>query len=289
MNAPFEIFCRVLSQLLRTVSDADLLTHGKILQYKKDPTADVLVLVKVLRELLIRLCAADQKFEKDADRLRSTAGTVFAQLRERQSRSKFTDASLWMFPGFSGSGDLLTRELIEENGKARWIMTRIPFVVPFETRVAVFYEYIRRDKEHEQNMGNAQFGRGRGVKAQIRRKNLFEDGYQAFTKMDNPKGRVRIEFINDQGLVEAGIDGGGLFKEFMISLSEEVFDPNYGLFHTNWNHELYPSPNSSRLHKNHLDLMRFLGLLLGKALYDGVLIELRFANFFLRKLLGKRN
>jgi len=36
------------------------------------------------------------------------------------------------------------------------------------------------------------------------------------------RGRVRIQFVNELGMEEAGIDGGGLFKDFMEHLVQEV-------------------------------------------------------------------
>jgi hypothetical protein len=36
------------------------------------------------------------------------------------------------------------------------------------------------------------------------------------------RGRVRIQFVDEHGLEEAGIDGGGLFKDFMEHLVREV-------------------------------------------------------------------
>ena len=42
----------------------------------------------------------------------------------------------------------------------------------------------------------------------------------------------------------AGIDGGGVFKEFFTSLSKEVFDTNRGLWLTTAQNELYPNPHS---------------------------------------------
>jgi hypothetical protein len=41
-----------------------------------------------------------------------------------------------------------------------------------------------------------------------------------------------------------GIDGGGLFKEFLTSLSKEVFDTNRGLWLVTDENELYPNPHS---------------------------------------------
>ena len=42
----------------------------------------------------------------------------------------------------------------------------------------------------------------------------------------------------------AGIDGGGLFKEFFTSLCKEVFDTDRGLWMANKKNELYPNPHA---------------------------------------------
>jgi hypothetical protein len=42
----------------------------------------------------------------------------------------------------------------------------------------------------------------------------------------------------------AGIDGGGVFKEFLTSLAKEVFDTNRGLWLATNQNELYPNPHS---------------------------------------------
>jgi hypothetical protein len=56
---------------------------------------------------------------------------------------------------------------------------------------------------------------------------VLEDGYQQVSRMDPSrlKGRMRIQYVNEVGLAEAGIDGGGLFKEFMEELLRQGFSP----------------------------------------------------------------
>ena len=48
--------------------------------------------------------------------------------------------------------------------------------------------------------------------------------------------------INAQGLDEAGIDGGGVFREFMLQLLKTGFDPSYGFFSVTSEQLLYPNP-----------------------------------------------
>ena len=42
----------------------------------------------------------------------------------------------------------------------------------------------------------------------------------------------------------SGIDGGGVFKEFLTELCKEVFDKDKGLWLENTKHEIYPNAHS---------------------------------------------
>lgn len=101
------------------------------------------------------------------------------------------------------------------------------------------------------------------------------------------KGTVEIVFIDQFGEEEAGIDGGGVFKEFLTSLVKEAFDTNRGLWKATENQELYPNPHSYSTQGESLEWYTFLGRVLGKALYEGILVDIKFAGFFLSKWLGK--
>ena len=48
--------------------------------------------------------------------------------------------------------------------------------------------------------------------------------------------------VNAQGLDEPGIDGGGLFREFLSELLKTGFDPNRGYFTSTQDGQLYPNP-----------------------------------------------
>lgn len=58
----------------------------------------------------------------------------------------------------------------------------------------------------------------------------MEDGFSQIGRMDPDriKGRLRIQYVNEAGLPEAGIDGGGLFKDFMEELLRQGFSPQVG-------------------------------------------------------------
>ena len=93
-----------------------------------------------------------------------------------------------------------------------------------------------------------------------------------------------------------------MFKEFFTSLCREVFDTDRGLWLANKKNELYPNPHAyaterrfcflprghsvvTLLHLGHsLNWYRFLGRILGKAMYEGILVDVAFAGFFLAKV-----
>ena len=52
--------------------------------------------------------------------------------------------------------------------------------------------------------------------------------------------------------------------------------------------KLYPSP-LSHLQDDHLSLFNFVGKMLGKAVYEGIVLDVPFANFFLRSLLANQH
>lgn len=99
----------------------------------------------------------------------------------------------------------------------------------------------------------------------IRRSQLLYDGFNHLNGLgEELKSRVRIRFIDEHGLTEAGVDGGGLFKDFMEELVRMGFDPQYGLFTSTEDNQLYPNPSGPHLMPDALDVLGFLGRMLGK-------------------------
>ena len=59
---------------------------------------------------------------------------------------------------------------------------------------------------------------------------LLQDGFDQLNKLGQDlKSRIRIQFINEHGIEEAGVDGGGLLKDFMESLIKVSFVFNASL------------------------------------------------------------
>lgn len=127
----------------------------------------------------------------------------------------------------------------------------------------------------------------------VRRDYIFEDAfavYRSFQHFDATR-KFKIVFIDEHGMEEMGIDAGGLFKEFMTKLTEKIFDPQLALFVENEvDRKHFPNFLSAfEDPENFRHFYHFSGMIVGKALYEGVLLKCRFARFFLNKIVSKSN
>lgn len=135
------------------------------------------------------------------------------------------------------------------------LLNNLPMAVPFETRVDVFRQFVRADQMRTR--GDNPYLSGR-VQAQIRRTSVAHDGFRQLNRPGALRGMVQIQFVNEHGLPEAGIDGGGLFKEFLTCLVKEAFDVERGLWLANDENELYPNPHAYATEPHQLEWYTFV-------------------------------
>ncbi|KAJ3107013.1 hypothetical protein HDU97_004982 [Phlyctochytrium planicorne] len=167
-------------------------------------------------------------------------------------------------------------------------LINLPYLIPFEIRLEILRLWIAQDREMSLGVNDQSWVNPK-IRLRVRRDHIFEDSFRDLKSLKHElKGRIAITFISDQGLEEAGIDGGGVFKEFLTCLTDCAFDPAFGLFEATETHQLYPSPSFLK-EDVQLPYLEFIGRIVGKAMYDGILVNFEFASFFLAKLLGKRN
>ncbi|XP_055627362.1 ubiquitin-protein ligase E3C [Toxorhynchites rutilus septentrionalis] len=170
------------------------------------------------------------------------------------------------------------------------ILREIPFVVAFNTRVGVFQGLVAADKLRTQ--GDLQgFLQGPSIQLTVRRSHLYEDAFDKLSPLNEPdlRPKFRIEMVNSAGMREAGIDGGGVFREFLSELIKTAFDPHRGFFMITKDNMLYPNPSVGKIVEDYQRHYYFIGRILGKGLYENLLVELPLAEFFLSKLAGKHS
>ena len=112
-----------------------------------------------------------------------------------------------------------------DTGNLARILRRIPHVISFNRRVEIFQKLLI-----EKRIGRD--GWRDRIEAVVRREYLLQDGFAVFHKLgQNRMGlRISVTFISPEGNEESGIDGGGLFKEFLHLWFQAAVSPQIGLF-----------------------------------------------------------
>ncbi|OBT41030.1 hypothetical protein VE00_08404 [Pseudogymnoascus sp. WSF 3629] len=197
------------------------------------------------------------------------------------------------------------------------VLQNMPYVIPFKTRVQIFRQFAHQDQYRRRSgntdpdvwrMLNMPFpGEGNSRHhARIRRDNVLEDAFgQFFNLGEGLKEPIQITFVDKFDNVEAGIDGGGVTKEFLTTVTNEAFRSvnGPGYFVTNDQNLLYPNPaavdqckdvlrkqgwqeSDTEWNESITQLLKryeFLGRVVGKCLYEGILVDIGFSGFFLLK------
>ena len=93
------------------------------------------------------------------------------------------------------------------------VLKTLPFFIEFNHRVKIFQALIDLDKQRNTSFNPFMFDEPKLI-AKINRDSILEDAYNAYHRQGaNFKNRLQVEFFNQYGK-EAGIDGGGITKEF---------------------------------------------------------------------------
>jgi len=167
------------------------------------------------------------------------------------------------------------------------ILHNVPFFIPFETRVEIFRGFIERNRQIYGNNPAMFLDPEASAQTPIQRSRILEDAFEQLSGMGRKgwKSPFRIKLVDQFGLEEAGIDGGGLTKEFLTGVCKEAFDPKQGLFMETPERLLYPSTKPDAL--EYLRYYEFVGRIVGKCLYENVLVDVEFAPFFLLRWFGR--
>ncbi|XP_052798070.1 ubiquitin-protein ligase E3B-like [Mya arenaria] len=213
-----------------------------------------------------------------------SAQALLMILYERDSRHRFTQPNHWLIKDIKPSSFLA--ELERGKKTAQYIMQKIPHIIPFSERVKIFRRYVQKERE-TLGLCESASATPQSTLITVHRSRIVEDGYRQLAQQParSMKGLIRVRFINEQGLDEAGIDQDGVFKEFLEETINRVFDPSLNLFKVTSEQKLFPS-STSYIQENHLHLFEFVGKMLAKAVYEGIIVEVPFAPFFLTQILG---
>lgn len=120
----------------------------------------------------------------------------------------------------------------------------------------------------------------------VRRDNIFEDSFNEVMRLPaaDLKKRFMVKFEGEEGL-----DYGGVSREFFFLLSHEMFNPFYCLFeysaHDNYTLQINPH---SGINPEHLNYFKFIGRILGLAIFHRRFLDAFFTVSFYKMILKKK-
>uniref|UniRef100_A0A8C5NCT4 HECT-type E3 ubiquitin transferase n=1 Tax=Gouania willdenowi TaxID=441366 RepID=A0A8C5NCT4_GOUWI len=178
-------------------------------------------------------------------------------------------------PGFSFSPRCSPASSPQNSPGLQRARAPAPYRRDFEAKLRNFYRKLEAKG----------YGQGPGkIKLLIRREHLLEGTFNqvmAYSRKELQRNKLYVTFLGEEGL-----DYSGPSREFFFLLSQELFNPYYGLFEYSANdtYTVQISPMSAFV-ENHLEWFRFSGRILGLALIHQYLLDAFFTRPFYKALL----
>lgn len=279
------LFCDCMTHYVTILDDLEMYE-----QQMPFSLNDYIVLSYFLNSFLVKLVESHKEASKETKDISSfdtksplfvSFHTLLLSLYRRDCRRQFAPKDHWLIREIKPSHFL--SDLEKGKRHAQILLQKMPHIIPLEDRIHLFKKYVQTEKLNESSASGSA-----SALVTVHRDLIVEDGYRQLAALtpQQMKGTIRVRFINIQGLDEAGIDQDGVFKEFLEETIKKVFDPSLNLFKTTADQRLYPSPTAF-VNENHSQLFEFVGRMLGKAVYEGIVVDVPFASFFLSQVLGQ--
>lgn len=294
MILALQFFADCYAYNLAVVDDLDFLNQEDSETAFK--MSELRAMIAVFKRLLTYLYITPTKMTSELTGLREGLTKLFSQLHSRDCRCRFMEGFDWMEPSLSLQHVLpainpeifsLSTEELQDVPQlnsldfiALRMLKKLPFMFPFADRALLFHQLISFVDVTDPFLLRANT-------LNIRRTHLYQDAFDQLFKLGkNLRAGFRISMIDEHGIAEPGIDGGGVTREFLTEVLKKGFDPDAGFFKLNADGELYPNALAASINSDFLSHFHFLGQIVGVALFRGMLMEVPFAGFFLSKLIG---
>ena len=187
-----------------------------------------------------------------------------------------------LFVAFTDSHRKLLNTMVRNNPSLMSgsfsLLVHNPRVLDFDNKRNYFNQQLHRRPHGREHHNTLQLN--------VRRARVFEDSYQYLQRKTGEQikyGKLSVRFYDEEG-----VDAGGVTREWFQILARQMFNPNYALFQPCAADRLTYQPNrASAVNPEHLSFFKFVGRVIGKAIFDGRLLDAYFARSLYRQLLGK--
>jgi E3 ubiquitin-protein ligase HUWE1 len=157
------------------------------------------------------------------------------------------------------------------------VLIRNPKVLEFDNK-RVYFE----QKLHDENNNETR----EKLPIKIRRSQVFLDSYRSI--FFKPSDKIKKSTLEIHFNGEEGVDAGGVTREWYQVLSRQIFDPNYALFIPVASDKTTFHPNrTSWVNPEHLSFFKFVGMIIGKAVFDGYVLDCHFSRAVFKRILNK--
>ncbi|KAL7269455.1 E3 ubiquitin-protein ligase tom1 [Rhizina undulata] len=120
----------------------------------------------------------------------------------------------------------------------------------------------------------------------VRRDQVFLDSYKSMYYKTGDEIKYAKLSIRFHG--EEGVDAGGVTREWFQVMARQMFNPGYALFIPVASDRTTFHPNRmSGINPEHLSFFKFIGRIIGKALYEGRVLDCHFSRAVYKRILGK--
>ncbi|KAI9848797.1 MAG: hypothetical protein M1838_000378 [Thelocarpon superellum] len=120
----------------------------------------------------------------------------------------------------------------------------------------------------------------------VRRDQVFLDSFKSLyfkTGEEMKYGKLSIRFHGEEG-----VDAGGVTREWFQAMSRQMFNPDYALFQPVESDRTSFHPNKlSAINPEHFMFFKFIGRIIGKALYEGRVLDCHFSRPVYKRILGQ--
>jgi len=153
-----------------------------------------------------------------------------------------------------------------------------------KSRVLQLEAHVQQQHQLQQALRSRLFGLDGGsipyLVIRVHRDNLVDDVLNliAHCTPGDLKKPLRVQFEGEEG-----VDEGGVRKEFFLLMVRQLIDPSFGMFVMDEDtNTMWFNPNTFEIALK----FELVGVILGLAIYNGVILDLNFPHALYKKLLG---
>lgn len=164
---------------------------------------------------------------------------------------------------------------------------QFPFLLTLGSKISILEHEARRSMERKAEEAfisamDSRIATSVNLVFQIRRQHLTNDSLRCIKQYRSDlKKALKIEFVG-----EPGVDAGGLKKEWFQLVTRALFSQENGMFF--YNDESHMCWFAPRPVESNDELFYLVGVVLGLAIYNSTILDLRFPRALYKKLFAKK-